>query len=197
MEQSPSWEAKIFSASQEIHRILSNQKVHYRTYKCPPPVPILSQLDSTSWRSILILSPHLRLGLPNVLFPSGFPIKTLCTSLPSPIRATCPALLMFLGIITRTILGEDYRSLSSSLCSFLHSPFTLSLLGPNIINTLFSNSLSLRSSLNVSDRVSHPYRTTGKITVLYVSIFNFWIENWKTNDSAPNYNRHSLTSLCT
>ena len=38
----------------------------------------------------------------------------------------------------------------------LHSPITSSLLGPNILlNTLFSNTLSLRSSLNVSDQVSH------------------------------------------
>ena len=42
----------------------------------------------TSWRSILILSTHLRLGLPRGLLPSGFPSKTLYTPLSSPIRAT-------------------------------------------------------------------------------------------------------------
>jgi hypothetical protein len=61
----------------------------------PPPVPILSYIvpvhipHPTSWRSILILSSHLRLGLPNGLFPSGFPTKNLYTTLLSPIRATC------------------------------------------------------------------------------------------------------------
>jgi hypothetical protein len=54
-------------------------------------------------------------------------------------------------------LGKEYRPFTSSLRNFHHSPVTLSLLGPNILlSTLFSNTLSLRSSFNVSDQISHP-----------------------------------------
>ena len=94
-----------FAANQEIPRILWNPKVHYRTHKRPPPVPILSQPHPTSSRSILILSSHLRLGLPNGLFPSGFPTKTLCTPLPSSIRATCPAHLNLIDKIKKDEAG--------------------------------------------------------------------------------------------
>ena len=80
----------------------------------------------TSWRSILILSTHLRLGLPSCLLPSGFPTNTLYNPLSSPIRATCPAHLILLDFISCTILGEEYKSFSSSLCSLLHSPLPLS-----------------------------------------------------------------------
>jgi hypothetical protein len=39
-------------------------------------------------------------------------------------------------LTTRKIFGEDYRSLSSQLCSFLHSPVTSSLLGSKYIYCL-------------------------------------------------------------
>ena len=38
----------------------------------------------TSWRSIITLSTHLRLGLPSGLLPSGFPTKTLYVPSPPP-----------------------------------------------------------------------------------------------------------------
>jgi Ca2+/Na+ antiporter len=72
------------------------------------------------------------------------------------------------------MLGEGYKLWSSSLCSFLHPHVTSSLFGPNILlNTLFSNTPSLCSSLNVRDQVSQSYRTAGKIIVLYILIFMF------------------------
>ena len=108
------------------------------SFQSIPPHP-------TSCRSISILSSHLHLNLPSGLFPSGFPTRALYTPLLSPILATRPFHFILLYFITRTILGEQYRSLSSLLCSFLHSLVTPSLLGPIILlNILFSNTISLR-----------------------------------------------------
>ena len=66
---------------------------------------------------------------PSLRFPHQDPIHPLS----SPIRVTCPAHLILLDFITRTKLGEEYKSFSSSLCNLLHSPVTSSLLGPNIL----------------------------------------------------------------
>ena len=103
------------------------------------PVPILSQLDpvhtptSHFLKIHLILSYHLCLGLQSSHHPSSFPTKNLYTTFFSPIRSTGPVHLILLDFIIRTILGEEYRSLSSSLCSFLQSPVASYLLGPNIL----------------------------------------------------------------
>ena len=48
------------------------------------PIQSIYPHHPTSWRSILILSTHLRLGLPSGLLPSSFPSKTLYTPSPHP-----------------------------------------------------------------------------------------------------------------
>jgi hypothetical protein len=72
----------------------------------------------------------------------------------------------------------------------------LSLFGPNILlSTLFSNTLSLSSSLNVRDQASHPYRTTGKIIVLYILIFMFLNSRRKTKGSGLDGSKHYPNSI--
>ena len=113
---------------QKIPRISRNPSVHYRTHKRPPPVSILGQPNP-----VHVPTSHLLEIRPNIIHPStprsppwslslGFPHQDPIHPLSSPIRAIWLAHLILLDFITRTILGEEYRSLSSSLCSLLHSP---------------------------------------------------------------------------
>ena len=138
-----------YLATQEIPRILWKPKYHYAFISARQlSLTWASSIQSipphlTSWRSILILSPHLCLGLPCSLLHSGFHTKTLYTPLLSPIHATCPAHVILVDIITQTIFGQQYRSPGSSLRSFLHSPVTPSLIVQNIsLGTLFPTTLT-------------------------------------------------------
>ena len=64
MVQSPSCEANWFAASQEIPRISRNPKVHYRTHKFPPTVPILGQANPVHIPTSHLLEIH-----PNIIHP--------------------------------------------------------------------------------------------------------------------------------
>jgi hypothetical protein len=73
----------------------------------------------TFWGLILIVSSHLCLCLTSGLFPTGFHTKALYTPLSPPIHAMYPTYIIILDFITHTILGEEYWSLSSLLCSLV------------------------------------------------------------------------------
>jgi hypothetical protein len=117
------------------------------------PIQSTSHNPSYTSRSILILSTHLRLDISSDLFLSSFRTNNLYAFLFPPIRATCSIHLIIFDLIILIILGEEYKSRSSSLYSFLYP----SLSGYNILlSTLFSHTISLCSKLNVRDQVSYP-----------------------------------------
>ena len=75
---------KKFPAFHGTRRFITALKsVRHLSLSCTSPIQSIYP-HPTSWRSILILSTHLRLGLPSSLLPSGFPTKTLYTPYPHP-----------------------------------------------------------------------------------------------------------------
>ena len=79
----------------------------------------------TSWRSILILSSHLRLGLQSGFSPRSLHQRPVYTST-LPHTCCMPPTSFFSSWSPQKIISEECKSLTSSLCSFLHSLVTSS-----------------------------------------------------------------------
>ena len=77
--------------------MLLNPKCHYRIYKRPTSVPILSQINPVhAPYPIWILSSHLRFCLSKGLIPTGFPTKSLYELLLPPYVPHAPPILYFM-----------------------------------------------------------------------------------------------------
>jgi hypothetical protein len=122
----------------------------------------------TFWKSILILFSHLCLCHPSALFPSVPLIKTLYTLLLSPIRATWPAQLILLEVITRTIFVWDTG------CKAPHY-------------VVFSNPLSDQKPRRVHMSKTSPMRATCHAQLVRLYIITLRIFVWDTESKAPHY----------
>ena len=162
---------------------------------CPYPEP-----DQSSLHPSLFLKINFNIIIPITFVSPKWSLSLrsqhknpVCTSL---VSLTChiprPSLYYWFIIWWRVEI------LKFLLCNLFHFPVISSLLYQNIIlSTLFCNTLSLCSSFSVKDQVSHPYETTGKIIVLYISILMFLNIKLKKKDSVPNSSKHYMTSNCT
>ena len=83
----------------------------------------------------------------------------------------------FSAYLTRMISGEQYKSLSSSLYGFLHSPVASTLVGRNIfLSTLFSNILSpCLKSWNLSTYSVYIKCKNYGVSLCYCLHFPSWI----------------------
>jgi hypothetical protein len=118
-----------------------------------------------SLRYILILSPHLHLGLASGLFPSGFPTKILYAFVLHALPI--PAHLILLDLIILITLDEQYKLLTASLnkvhkTKLAYSTFTIVLPSESTRYTQFSWRASLNDhTINWSSNQSQNSYTVG------------------------------------
>ena len=98
------------------------------------------------------------------------PVKILKALIPSSIMATMTCPSQYSRLNHPNYIRWYGTNNKVPHCEAFSTPHS----HPNIrLRILFSNTLSLRSSLNVRDHVSQPYSKTGSIIVLSILIFKF------------------------
>jgi predicted small integral membrane protein len=159
---------KNFSTSRGDRRFIKVLKsaAHWCLFWASLIQPIPPQ--NLSLRSILIWYSHLLQGLLSSLFLEAFPLKLYMHSCSLP----C---VLYVPTISSTFASSFYLCLAKSSSHEVHhyavSSVLLSL-KPSSVQIFSSAHCSHTSTLNVT-QVSHPYKTTRKIILLYILIFNF------------------------
>ena len=105
----------LLAASQEIPRISRNPKVHHRTHKRTPPVPILSQPNQVHMPTSHLLEIH-----PNIIHPSTFRSPQWSLSL----RFLCSLHTEIIGVmdntcLTATIKNVCFHKQNQPICLFV------------------------------------------------------------------------------
>jgi hypothetical protein len=169
MELSPPWEVISCSATQKLQNISSNTKVRYRVHKNPLMDPVLSQVNpvhttlSYFSKIHLILTSHLRLGLPSSLFPSGFPHACY---MPWPSRHP---LLNHYNYIWRIVQVVKHLKVHISPTPPLLHPSTVL-----IFSSAPSSQIPLMYVISLILETKFHNQTKCKIMVLYITIFTFF-----------------------
>ena len=194
MAQCSSWEVNIPQQCKKFPAFYGNRRFSSSSKS--------ARCLSLSWtRSVYSLAPshflqihlnystHLILCPLNGLFPSSSLPKP-SKNLSSPTFYMSAHLTLF-DFITLIKCSEHYRSLSSSLCSFLHSHVTSPSWDQIFSSAPYCQVRTARFPPSVWATRFHTHNIS-KIKILYILIFVFF----GRQISAQNDSNHSLTSIC-
>jgi hypothetical protein len=118
--------------------------------------------DSIFLKSLLILLNHLCLVFPSCLIPYSFPTSDLYAFHFSPFMLHA-LLTSSLWLDHSNYTWRSVHVMQFILYSFFQPSVSTPAPGPTALSTLFWNTVC--PNVLMSDQVSHPYRTTGKIIV--------------------------------
>ena len=145
---------------------------HLSLYPEPPQSTSLHVYLEVPFKIIL---PHL--GLSSTLFPSGTPTEPLK---PHTCHMSHPFLSPWFyhpnNVWREAQIIKYVTWFSLFTCYYLH-------LGAKyFLNTVFSNTLDLCWSLNVTDKISHPYKNEANYSIVYLKLYIFGQQTGRQKD---------------